>query len=240
MRRGVVIAVALSVLVASAVSLAAGFSPHSGSSVSSSSVDDRIEINGSADDNDIDVSHLGGSRYRIEDRTGVTRLSGCEQVDPETVDCTNDSLHPSIVYSAYGGNDGVDFSVSVPATITAEAGGSGSFGPRGDQRFEIAAGSPARARFSGHIGADTLIGGSDYDFLSGGRGADRMIGRAGADRLLGAQQADTFIGGSGDDRIEAARNDRDRAIRCGPGDDVAIIDRDEDPKPTDCETVKVR
>jgi Ca2+-binding RTX toxin-like protein len=235
LRRGRVIVGLGACAAAAAASLAHGFIPPTG--VYATGGTHSVSIDGSAQDNRVSVGYSADSRYVIHDPSGA--VGGCAQVDPQTVSCPGTALEVS--YLANGGADTVMFALPVAASITAWGGDPPpSLKGRGSDRFAIAAGSPARARFSGYLSGDVLIGGADYDYLSGGRGSDRLVGRAGDDRLLGAQGSDRFVGGLGDDKVQAASNDRDESVRCGAGEDVALIDRGEDPPPRGCEVVRYR
>lgn len=77
--------------------------------------------------------------------------------------------------------------------------------------------------YGGH-GNDDLRGGRGADRISGGIGDDTIHGGAGDDRLTGGKGRDTILGGPGDDAIHARDGERD-VIDCGPGEDVAYVDR---------------
>jgi Ca2+-binding RTX toxin-like protein len=86
-------------------------------------------------------------------------------------------------------------------------------------------------------GASKVIRGtSGPDRLVGTKHADRLIGRRGDDVLIGRGARDVLRGGRGSDRIRA-RDGRQDLIDCGPGKDVAIVDRAEDGL-FDCERIK--
>jgi triacylglycerol lipase len=85
----------------------------------------------------------------------------------------------------------------------------------------------------GAEGADVVYGAGGDDEMSGGPGNDRVLsgpgddtidGGAGDDRLVGGPGHDTLDGGDGDDRINALDGQKD-VVTCGPGNDVARIDR---------------
>lgn len=103
-------------------------------------------------------------------------------------------------------------------------------------------GGPGRDRLSGAAGRDRLFGGRGRDRLSGAAGRDRLSGGAANDRLSAGDGRDRLFGGPGDDMIRpGVGHDRVRAgtgndrvvtrgavrdrIDCGPGRDVAIVDR---------------
>jgi Ca2+-binding RTX toxin-like protein len=98
--------------------------------------------------------------------------------------------------------------------------------------------------------ADYLYGQGGNDHLYGDLGGDFLTGGSGNDVLVGGPKAtnetypsptdDTFEAGPGNDLILAADHDKDNRIDCGPGKhDVAVIDRI-DPKPINCEVVRVK
>lgn len=76
----------------------------------------------------------------------------------------------------------------------------------------------------GRKGNDLLSGGAGDDRLEGGRGSDLLRGGDGRDVLNGGLGADVLTGGEGNDRSTARGGGRDR-VDCGPGRDVAIVDR---------------
>jgi Ca2+-binding RTX toxin-like protein len=93
---------------------------------------------------------------------------------------------------------------------------------------------------------DYIDGGPGKDVLEGGRGQqssysmwdDVLLGRAGSDVLRGGPGFDILSGGTGNDTIHARDGVQDR-IKCGPGHDVALVDK-RDRVAADCETVRVR
>lgn len=93
---------------------------------------------------------------------------------------------------------------------------------------------------------DYIDGGPGNDVLDGGRAPqsnystvdDVLLGRAGSDVLRGGPGFDILSGGTGNDTIHARDGSQDR-ITCGPGRDVALVDK-RDRVATDCETVRVR
>jgi hypothetical protein len=67
--------------------------------------------------------------------------------------------------------------------------------------------------------------------------AGRVVGTRDADRIRGTDEPDRIIGRDGDDRIRSRGDDAADAVRCGPGDDVAKVDRI-DRVARNCETVR--
>ena len=86
---------------------------------------------------------------------------------------------------------------------------------RGGGGADTVRGGANRDKAGGGTGGDTVRGGGSHDVLNGGGGDDTVRGGAGRDRLSG---------GPGPDRLVAREGRRDK-VRCGPGDDVAIVDR---------------
>jgi Ca2+-binding RTX toxin-like protein len=107
-----------------------------------------------------------------------------------------------------------------------------------DDTFEMLSQDDQGLWLSGGEGADKLLVGTGDDAVGGGGGADTVTGRAGSDRLFGDRGRDRLIGGMGRDRLHANDNDSDRAINCGPGKDVVLVDPGQDPKPIRCERVR--
>jgi hypothetical protein len=85
------------------------------------------------------------------------------------------------------------------------------------------------------VGDDEIFGGGGGDGLVGGSGKDLIDGGDGNDELIGGPDKDRLIGGAGDDRIEARDGERD-VVKCGPGKDVAFVDKKDEVK--GCEKVR--
>ena len=122
---------------------------------------------------------------------------------------------------------------------------------RGDEHDNALIGFPGDDRLRGRAGEDHLHGGAGEDTLLGGAHDDLIHGRRAADKVIGGNGDDDILpgkgsdiarggkhddqlfddegrdelrGGAGNDRFSARDGDRD-VIRCGRGDDIAIIDR---------------
>ena len=74
------------------------------------------------------------------------------------------------------------------------------------------------------LGDDMAAGGSGRDDILTGKGNDTVLGGKGGDQLFDDQGRDHLDGGPGNDRFSARDGHRD-VIICGPGEDIAIIDR---------------
>ena len=92
--------------------------------------------------------------------------------------------------------------------------------------------------------AERILGTDRNDSIRGTAHADRMFGKGGRDRIFGLGGADTIGGGGGADRLWGGPGRdrlfaRDRAldlVACGPGRDLAVVDRDDVIR--GCETVR--
>jgi Ca2+-binding RTX toxin-like protein len=113
----------------------------------------------------------------------------------------------------------------------------------GTPRPDVIVGGPGNDRIRARGGDDLVCAGPGSDRVDGGPGNDRLFGGPDDDRLFGGPGNDFIDPGSGRDRVAAGGgNDlilsvdlqRD-VIECGPGRDVAIIDRVD--RTRRCETV---
>jgi hypothetical protein len=116
----------------------------------------------------------------------------------------------------------------------------GSAGDSGSADGGSADGGGASAACSnaidGSAGDDKLSGTDGPDVIRGLDGADRINARGGDDCVSGQGGEDLLSGGSGDDVIRAAGGGRDR-VDCGPGEDIAFINRSRD-RARNCEKVR--
>jgi Ca2+-binding RTX toxin-like protein len=142
-------------------------------------------------------------------------------------------------------------STSSRASARLEAGDGGDDDLQGDEGDNALAGLGGDDRLSGgagddHLhgggGEDALLGGADDDLIHGrlhddeavgGSGSDDLLtgaghdvarGGSGGDQLFDDEGRDRLLGGPGNDRFSAHDGDRD-VIRCGGGEDIALIDR---------------
>jgi Ca2+-binding RTX toxin-like protein len=85
-------------------------------------------------------------------------------------------------------------------------------------------GTAGRDRLVGTAAADLIYGRGGNDVLLGGRGNDVLVGGSGNDVLDGGADLDRLFGGPGNDTLKARDGKRD-LVDCGPGRDVAFVDR---------------
>jgi TolB protein len=76
----------------------------------------------------------------------------------------------------------------------------------------------------GYAGGDVIRGYAGGDRLFGGTGPDRIDAGSGADLVDGGTGTDRLLAGPGHDFLRARDGWRD-AVRCGPGRDLAVVDR---------------
>lgn len=112
---------------------------------------------------------------------------------------------------------------SVPAGTKADAAG-------------VCRGTSASARLTGGSGVDVFSAGGGNDRVSGLGGNDVLNGGPGNDVLVGGKGVDVLNGGPGRDTINAKDGVRGDRVSCGPGRDVAIVDRKD--KTVGCEKVQ--
>ena len=108
--------------------------------------------------------------------------------------------------------------------IVAVIGTNGADELTGGDGGDVMVGFAGRDRLRGLAGHDCLIGGSGRDRLNGGDGSDRLTGGSGPDRLVDRKGVNAFDAGPGNDFIDA-RNGQREVVRCGPGHDLARVDR---------------
>ncbi|HEY6592626.1 MAG TPA: calcium-binding protein, partial [Asanoa sp.] len=108
------------------------------------------------------------------------------------------------------GRDAVAYTSPADVKVWLETGIGGSAQPGDSDRIadvEDVAGGDER---------DTVTGSGDDNALGGGRGEDYVDGRAGVDRVDGGGNADVVVARDGAP---------DEPVSCGPGQDLAIVDR---------------
>jgi Ca2+-binding RTX toxin-like protein len=182
--------------------------------------------------------------FTISLQAAPPELAGC-QVDGNVITGTNGpdtriGTRGTDIMLGLGGNDLLRGGSGADC-LAGQSGNDRLFGGNGNDDLSGGGGSD---RLAGEVGDDELDGNDGNDRLTGGSGRDVLDGGAGNDVLTDAAGRDTFSGGPGNDRIDA--RDRSSAgrvipdgVKCGPGRDVAIVDR-HDRVAHDCERVRRR
>ena len=144
--------------------------------------------------NDIDVAPVAGvaraaTTVRLSDARGVAPGDGCVELSATTVEC---AAVESITLSTGDGNDTVDVTGPVPATL------------------------------DGGDGTDTLRGGDAADTLDGGPGPDTLDGRRGSDTISYADRAQPVAVRLDGARNDGADSDRNGVSTAAEEDDRDI------------------
>jgi Ca2+-binding RTX toxin-like protein len=156
----------------------------------------------------------------VSDRAGVvTRESDCEQKDPTTSVCHDETSYrgsPGIGESFHvelrDGND--SFFGNGGLGVFEVFGGAGSDRLYGHTRVRV---HPESEPSSRDCPGDDLIGGPGNDRLKTGCGDDLLAGGTGNDRINARDPSGGGVGGS----------DGNDYVRCGGGLDVARVDRND-------------
>jgi hypothetical protein len=109
-------------------------------------------------------------------------------------------------------------------------------GGRGNDCIEGRSGGD---NMSGGLGDDRIYGSTGNDHLNGGPGTDYLSAGQGNDTINAAFGRDKTFGGSGRDFINIATAGPPASADCGPGPDVARINRNEIKRVRNCERVAV-
>lgn len=99
-------------------------------------------------------------------------------------------------------------------------------------------GTNANNKLTGTAGADRINGLGGTDRIVGLAGNDTLNGGNGRDTLIGGTGKDVLVGGAGSDTINANDHRAGDTVNCGPGKDVATINRGD--KVKSCEKVTKR
>ena len=142
------------------------------------------------------------------------------------------------------GDDDFDFALAVTSTNL--------FGSAADDLMDATGRrkgigrSEASLTLFGEGGSDRLITGGGRDGAVGGQGADfidtrqrgsNISGGNGNDRIIAGPSYQLINAGAGNDRINARGGGRDE-IDCGPGEDVARVDRKDTGDISGCERIR--
>ena len=167
---------------------------------------------GTARDDVLRGTSFGDRIFGLEGNDSISGLAGSDCLEGGS---GNDRL---------AGGDGVDRLTGGPGVDRLD-GGTGN-----DRLF----GSEGSDSLIGGAGNDLLDGGVGNDVLSGGPGNDLLIGGQGNDRITGGPGSDRISGGIGNDTINARDGVRE-SVSCGPGRDIAVVDRQD--RVSGCERV---
>ncbi len=150
-------------------------------------VADKVIVNGTAEDDAIEVAADGGTA-RVLGLFAEVRINNAE--------AANDTL----TVNALAGADFVTAGAGLAALLdlTIDAGAGDDVVQGGDGNDTLLGGDGADV-VSGGAGDDGLDGGAGDDVLDGGDGDDALLGRAGDDLLIGGDGDDLLDGGDGDD-----------------------------------------
>jgi Ca2+-binding RTX toxin-like protein len=109
-------------------------------------------------------------------------------------------------------------------------------GGRGNDCIE---GRTGRDNISGGLNNDKLYGATGNDHLNGGPGTDMESAGTGNDTINAAFGRDRALGGPGRDFVNIATAGPPASANCGPGPDVARINRNERTRIRNCERVYI-
>ena len=195
--------------------------------------DSTIAIRSDELRNEFVITDLAGARI---DQRYPEYAPLCREVSETRVRCA--VQEPGGIRVALGnGNDYLRVEAPFNAPIVV-IGDHGELGQPGDDVVEISNPPDApTSRIQGNPGNDILLAGPSDDRLFGGPGDDVVRGRLGNDLVDGMGGGDRLMGGGDDDSIDAEKNDEDRSIDCGSGQDSAMTDLRLDPPPVRCEDV---
>lgn len=195
----------------------------------------------------IDTSSVGTKTFTVGamDSSGNTAVvTATYVVENPTGACQVRQNGTNVADALFGTVEGDTlFGLAGDDGITGQAGDDCLHGGTGNDRLIGRAGNDS---LWGGAGADGLHGRLDDDHLRGQGGDDYLSGRGGSDNLKGGAGDDRITGGAGENRYSGQRgNDEIRArngsaevVRCGRGEDVAIVDDDD--RTLGCETARSR
>ena len=174
---------------------------------------DRDTVDAGAGDDQV----TGGSdRDDLDGADGDDRLSSGSASDEIEGGAGRDRIDGG------SGSDGLD---AGPGDDVIRGGSGGDYivgdGFEGEEDFGLLLDPRARTP---EPGDDRIDGGTGDDLLEGGDGDDAVSGASGRDRITGDEGRDRLSGGTGNDRINSRDEDRD-VVDCGPGRDIAFVDR---------------
>jgi len=158
----------------------------------------------------------------ISGGSGADRIQGEAGADALLGDDGNDTVDGGTGADTLNGGPGADqllggpdrdaVAYTTPADVTVRL-------DRGIGSSTLAGDSDHIAQVENVVGGDqrdTITGSTEGNAVEGGRGEDYLDGRRGVDRLAGGASADVVV---------ARDHARDEPVSCGPGQDLAIVDR---------------
>ena len=225
---------------------------------------ERLDLNANAGDDTMTSTTPVGFVLDIDGGDGNDTLDGGDEADQITGGAGNDRIigdnNPAATRDNSVGGDGDDTLVWNPGdgddtneggagsdTIEVNGGSGGEqftvrpsptagrvlfdrTGPTPPGPFNLDIGTAERLVLNAGDGNDRIIGANGL----AGRIASTLNGDGGNDRITGTDGADRLSGGAGNDVIRA-RDTRGDRVLCGPGRDVARVDRRD--RPNSCEVV---
>ncbi len=126
--------------------------------------------------------------------------------------------------SGGGGGGGPTEPLAAGGCVLALLGTNGADTLTGGAGHEVIIGFASGDRIRAMDGHDCAVGGTGGDRIDGGRGNDRLTGGTGKDVLVDSSGVNVFDAGPGKDSVYA-RNGSRELVRCGPGNDLAQVDR---------------
>ena len=160
----------------------------------------------------------GTGEGAIEDRNVELLIA-----DPRTPGPTPQDCDPEDTISGTPGDDDIPGNDGESDRIKGRAGNDRVKAGSGD---DCAGGGRGRDKVDGEEDDDRVRGGRGADRVKGGAGSDSVKGGRGSDIVVGGGDLDDLGGGNGDDRIRAADGFAEQ-VRCGPGTDRVIADRED-------------
>ena len=173
-----------------------------------------LTIEGSAQDDNAQVSNGAGGTYRVTVRTGQETIA--ESYPRSQVN--------KIVFHGRSGNDEFRNNTNLPSEARGNdghdklTGGTNRDFLYGDRGEDILQGGAGNDVLIGGLGNDILLGRSGNDRLNGGEGTDQLFGDAGNDVLLGGGGNDALHGSFGDDTLRGGTGNDN--LNGGAGNDL--------------------
>ncbi len=163
---------------------------------------DSIVVEGTEDDDDLQIRQLDPGRFLVERREpGAETITHSFEFTLPT-DITDRDIEVLDV-SGLDGNDLIQAFGSFNVNRLKIDGGAGDDTIIGSNGKDLLFGGDGNDDIQGGLGEDELQGGAGDDVLYGGAGTDALFGGGDNDRLFGGAGFDMVYGGLGDDYLEA-------------------------------------